>query len=124
MIFTSQNIDIKPNSSFGPHCLHFVFKGKFTQQASLESTEAWKAHTRQFPAEKFTMIWDCLKMDGFEMSARQEWVACMQSEKGQIHKVIVISDNIAIRGAAYLMLKLFTFESLVVKSLTELAQRM
>ena len=90
----------------------------------MESTEAWKAYTRQFPNEQFTMIWDCLKMDGFEMSAHQEWVACMQSEKEQIHKVIVISDNIAIRGAAYLMLKLFTFESLVVKSLMELAQRM
>ncbi|MEQ9305638.1 MAG: hypothetical protein RJQ14_17125 [Marinoscillum sp.] len=59
-------------------------------------------------------------MSGFEMSARREWVKCMQQLHERIHSIIVISDNVLIRGSARLMLKLFSFNSEVYTSYDEL----
>lgn len=121
MILKSENVDIKSNARFGHYCLHFVFKGKFTEKASELSTSAWKEEVSKNAGSKYVLVWDCLKMDGFEIGARREWLECMKVLKHSIHSVVVVSDNVVIRGAAYLMLKLFTFESTVVKSFDELA---
>lgn len=105
------------NSSFSSdYCLNFIFKGKFTTQVSKEATDGWKEAFAYAPQNSFVLVWDCTEMNGFEMDARKDWIACMNQLHGQIEKVIVISDHMAIRGAAHLMLSAFQFEYKVFKS--------
>lgn len=121
MLLTSENVDVKSESLFSDQlCLKFIFKGKFTEEACRLSTKVWTTEFEQSPASSFVLIWDCVPMSGFEMSARREWVKCMQQLHERIHSIIVISDNVLIRGSARLMLKLFSFDSEVYTSYDEL----
>lgn len=111
MILTTPNIDVGFDDRFDAPCLTFKFKGKFTQTASEESTLAWKEAFAEDPHTKFIVVWDCMEMTGFEMSARREWLKYMHQLHDQIDRVMVISDSVIIRGSARLMLKLFQFKS-------------
>lgn len=116
MILRSENVDIMADSKSGFDCLHFTFKGKFTSEASLKSSEAWKETFAVSKNRKFKLYWNCLQMTGFETSAKSEWMKCMGELKNQISSVVVISDNIVIRGASHLMLKFYGFEYQVFKT--------
>ncbi|MFY0598803.1 MAG: hypothetical protein JXR03_03970 [Cyclobacteriaceae bacterium] len=115
MILESKNVDISINDSY----LSFIFKDKFTEEASASSTKAWKEIFNSRSGKSFTLIWDCLQMTGFEPSAKNKWMECMGGLRNQISSVIVISDNIVIRGASHLMLKFYGFEYRVFKSQEE-----
>lgn len=116
MLLSSKNVDVHVERRLDTPCITFIFKGKFTQEASELSTQAWQEHFTNHPNQKFAMIWDCQQMTGFEMSARREWLKHMHILYKQIDRVIVISDSVLIRGAARLMLKLFSFKSELYES--------
>ena len=111
MLLNSPEVDMELDDRFDLPCLNVKFKGKFTQDASEKSTQIWKATFRKYPRAKFIMIWDCMEMTGFELSARREWLKHMHELHDQIDRVLVISDSVLIRGSARLMLKLFRFKS-------------
>ena len=122
MILSSQNIDIKEDPSYGLNCLHFSFKGKFTEEASISATQSLSAEFDSNPSITYSFLWDCMKMEGFEIAARKEWYRCMKIYKKRISKVCVVSDNILIRGAARVMLQFFGIPSAIVKSYDELLE--
>ena len=122
MLLSSQNIDIKEDPTFGSNCLHFSFKGKFTEEASILATQAWSTEFDSNPTTSYSFLWDCLKMDGFEIAARKEWYRCMKIYKDRISKVCVVSDSILIRGAARVMLQFFGIPSTIVKSFDDLLE--
>jgi hypothetical protein len=116
-ILTSERIDIKHNPKFGSHALHFIFKGKFTEEASKISSEAWRDEfNNNFQINDYAIIWDCLQMNGFEIGARKEWYSTLSSFSKRIRKVYVVSDSILIRGAARVMLNFFGMKSEIVSS--------
>ncbi|MEQ8470168.1 MAG: STAS/SEC14 domain-containing protein [Marinoscillum sp.] len=123
MLLNSTNVDVLADEDFhsSHSCLKFIFKGKFTEEASDLSTQIWDQEFKSNPDRKFILIWDCVQMTGFEMSARREWIKCMQELHENIDKIIVVSDNVLIRGSARLMLKLFSFESEVFSTYQEIA---
>jgi len=116
MLLKSSNVDVLEENRLDGPCLKFVFKGKFTQDASELSTQVWEKHFAAYKNQKFIMIWDCQEMTGFELSARREWLKHMHHLHHQIDRVIVVSNSIMIRGAARLMLKLFSFKSELYES--------
>ena len=119
MVFTSNEIDIFSRNEDQTNYLYFEFKGKFTEEASKKACAAWTKHLGQNMSQT-VLIWDCLKMDGFEMAAKNEWVKALNQLHDKVSSVTVVSDNIVIRGASRLMFKLFGFKSKVVKSHKEL----
>lgn len=114
--FESIELDIKYTNIDRHKCLHFIFKGRFTEKISEQACAIWRDELLK-SNEEYVLIWDCLKMNGFEMAAKNVWLTTMKSVGHKIYKVIVVSDNIIIRGTARLMLKIFSFKSEIVKSL-------
>jgi hypothetical protein len=116
MSIKTKNVDVHLNPEYGNNCLNFVFKGKFTVEASIAASTEWRREFKASSGQNFLIIWDCMEMDGFDMAAKREWFNCMNELHDQIDKIIVISDNMVVRGAAYLMLKSFNIESEVFKT--------
>lgn len=116
MKYTSSNIDIFSEYYQGELGLHFKFKGKFTEEASRQSSRAWHEEMDANPLNQYVLIWDCLEMAGFEISARKLWYEYMNLHKKQIEHVVVISGSILIRNAARVMLEFFGLSSTVVKT--------
>lgn len=105
------------NPNYGSNCLHFKFKGKFTKDASIAACHAWGCEfDKMETSEKFVLLWDCLDMNDFEIAAKNQWQEHMKSYHDRIELVIVVSDNILIRGAARLILKKFGLNANVVRS--------
>lgn len=123
MILASPNVDIRIEPEIAKNCLYFTFKGKFTEEASTVSTEAWARFMDQHPSESFTFVWDCMEMSGFEMNARKKWYENMKSYTGRIEYIHVISKNILIRGAARVMLEFFGIKGQIAKSYDVLKER-
>ncbi|HCX23405.1 MAG: hypothetical protein CMB80_06860 [Flammeovirgaceae bacterium] len=111
MLLRTPNVEVRLDDRFDIPCVNVRFIGKFTESTSIESTTVWKQTFQKHPKAKFIMVWDCMDMTGFEMSARREWLKHMHELHGQIDRIIVISDSVLIRGSARLMLKLFRFKS-------------
>lgn len=116
MKFSSPAIDIHSETFHDELSLYFKFKGKFTEEASIRSTQAWHRQLDQNPLTKYHFIWDCADMSGFEISARKIWYKYMNLHKRQINGVVVISGSILIRNAARVMLEFFGLEYTVVKT--------
>ena len=119
MVFSSQNLDIEEKKIDGEHYLYFIFKGKFTEDVSIKSCAAWSKKINS-STDKYTLVWNCLDMDGFETSAKNEWLNTLKLTNDKISKVLVVSDNIIIRGASRLMLKIMSFESELIKTADDL----
>lgn len=115
MVFLSENLDITAKTVNSTNYLYFKFKGKFTEDISQQACRAWLEFFKQ-TAKSYTLVWDCMQMEGYELGARNEWVNALKEGKQQINKITVISDSMIIRGAARLMLKLFSFEAEVFKT--------
>lgn len=120
MIYSSKALNIKLNTNFNKKCLHFEFKGKFTNEASKEGVRVWSEEFNKADKNvKHIIIWDCIKMTGFEPSAKKEWKKYLDENHDKIACVIMISGNIILRGAAHLLLRFLPCQSKVVKSLHE-----
>ncbi len=59
-------------------------------------------------------------MTGFDNSAKKRWMDCMDRYSAQTEKIILISDNILIRGAARLMSKVTKHKLNVYKAVSEM----
>ncbi|MEP2026990.1 MAG: hypothetical protein ABJH98_07005 [Reichenbachiella sp.] len=122
MTFSHSNIDISLSPKFGQNCIYFVFKDKFTLDASINSTKYWTNLFESNAETSFQFIWDCTNMSGFEPSARKEWYGAMKKYKNRIDHITIVSPNILIRGAARVMMEVFGIKSKMVKTKEELNQ--
>ena len=116
MIFNSSEIDIVSKRMNGDSVLYFTFKGKFTEQASKASTQAWSNELNANKNQQYTFVWDCMDMAGFEYAARTEWLNCMQQHKSRIDHVVMLSGNIVIRGAAKVLLGMLGLSCNILKT--------
>ena len=119
MKFLSKALDIESDSYQDENSLYFKFKGKFTEEASAQSTQAWHEELSRNPLTKYVFVWDCSEMSGFEISARKIWYKYMGIHKSQLEEVVVISGSIIIRNAARVMLEFFGVRTTVTKSNAE-----
>ena len=109
--YAKDGVEIKNFSQNGNEYIHFHFEGKFYEQLSVDAIKRWKSLCIYNPSKKFVHIWDCRNMSGFEAKAKKLWMEQMDSLHNQTARIILISDNIIIRGAASLMSR-FTKHSL------------
>lgn len=114
MIFSSEQLDILATKYDGKKYLRFNFFGKFTKNVCESACAVWTDELNS-NGDYYCFIWDCSKMDGFEIAAKNHWYSAVKGHENRISKVTVISDNVIVRGAARLMLKMFRFESNVLK---------
>lgn len=118
-----ESVEIRKFSQDGRNYLHFTFSEKFTTELSSDAIKEWKNHCLTNPDEKFIHIWDCQKMSGFDKKAKDLWMEQMDSLHNQTDRIVLISDNIIIRGAARLMSR-FTKHTLnTYKTLSEMSEK-
>ncbi|MEO9872075.1 hypothetical protein [Ekhidna sp.] len=106
----------------GKNYIHFIFKDKFTYDSSVTATEAWKEYCDKSPGKNFVHIWDCQNMQGFDKKAKDLWMEYMDSYIGQTEKIILVSDNILIRGAARIMSKFTKHNLSIYKTFSEMKE--
>lgn len=119
MSLSTSQVKIGSSKRGSVDSLNFTFKGQFTEAASIEACQSWDLLMAKNPTKQI-LIWDCSEMNGFEMAAKNQWIKSLNLNAKKISKVVVVSDNIMIRGAAHLMLKLFSFDSKVFRSSNKL----
>ena len=111
------------NTSFGD-CITFTFTGEFKEVDALEGIEEWRNIFEPLDT-KVSLVWDCLKMTGFESGARVAWQKAMKEMGDRIDKVWLISSSPVIRTGAKLMSTFTKFKIKSVKTHEEvLAEKM
>ena len=105
-----------------PHdnCLKFIFRNEFTKDQAEEGIEIWKKVFHSKPDEKFTLIWHCLEMKGYEPSSRRLWQQAMKELKAQIECIWLVSNSKVIKYGASLMSLFTSFEIKTVHSEDEI----
>lgn len=121
-VFTDENVAFKSFYESGKNFLHFTFKNKFTYDSSIMATNAWKDYCDKNPSKKFVHIWDCQSMHGFDKTAKDLWMQYLDRYHGQTEKIVLVSDNIVIRGAARIMSRFTKHKLNVYKTFAEMAK--
>ena len=103
-------------------CLVFRFKGKLTVSGAKKAVEAWSTFQDENPQSELIHIWNCSHMSGFEVAAKSIWMNQMEELSDTIKRIIIVSDNIVIRGAARLMSKFIKQELQAYKNEEEMEQ--
>lgn len=119
----NNNFIIRKFNNRGNEYLHFTFKNKFTAYASELATKEWSMCCAMNPEKKFVHIWDCQGMSGFDQEAKKIWMGHMKKLISQTGRIILVSDNIFIRGAARLMSGFSKLHLEVYKSYGEMSEK-
>ena len=87
-------------------CVYFTFKNKFTEQNATDAVKSWNGFLSD-KDKKYTYVWNCKEMSGYDPMARVYWQKAIKAYKNQIDKIWLISDSkIIITGAN--LLSVFT----------------
>ena len=117
MTYISKTIKIEHFPVLGKNCFRFEFMGELNEKFSQGACLAWeKEFEKANPTSKYTLVWDCLSMTGFDLASKTEWMETLNLLEDKIEKVIVIAKEPSIRDVVQMMLKLFAFETRLVKS--------
>lgn len=119
-ILKEETVEIKRFQDNGKDFLHFGFRNKFSEDMSVKATGVWAKFCDENPNQKFTHIWDCQSMTGFDNSAKKRWMEHLDKYDNQTEKIILVADNIIIRGAARIMSKMTKHKLDVYKSLPDM----
>ncbi len=85
------------------HVLHFIFQGHFDLPSCQRVINQWRHSAASNSDKPIKHIWECLDMRSFDNSARKLWMKQLAAEKKQTESILLVADNIVIRGAARLM---------------------
>ncbi len=88
-------------------CLKFTFKQQLTENKAIQAIEKWKQMFESEAGKKFTLIWNCQEMTGYEPMARVIWQRAIKEMKDQIDSIWLVSDSILIQTGAKIV-SLFT----------------
>jgi len=102
--------------------LKFNFIGQFTESIANSTIEKWKkellAHLDS--GEQANIIYNCIKMTGYDSAARIAWQKAMKELKPNINDIWIIAENKLILGAAKTMGVLTRFNIKATSSVTKI----
>jgi hypothetical protein len=105
LIAEHENVKISKCNHEDQPCMIFRFSGKLTHETAQTAVESWSEFQTTTNGSKFVHVWDCTRMSGFEIQAKDLWLAQLKANKDFIQSIKIVSDNIVIRGAARLIAK-------------------
>jgi len=99
------NTELQWKSIAGKRFLKFVFSGHFSAKEAAPAIIEWR---RQFDSDipsghKVSIIWDCLKMTGFDPHVKSTWQKTLKELSIKIEDIWIVSKNPMIRVAALTM---------------------
>ena len=111
-------IELQQNSS--KKCLKFTFEQRLTEQDAKSAIESWQNAFSSNPNDKFIMIWDCIKMTGYDSGARIIWQDALKKMKNQIECIWLITNSSLIKMGASVMSVFASYPLIVVGSEQEI----
>ncbi len=100
--------------------LKFTFNEKLTVEDASIAIEKWQSFFNESPNEKIILIWDCLKMTGYDSAARMKWQTALKEMKKQIDSIWLISSSSLIKMGASFMSVFSSYPINVVSSENEI----
>ena len=99
------NTELKWETINGKRFLKFIFDGHFSAKAAAPAIIEWrKEFDNEIPAgQKVNIIWDCLKMTGFDPNVKSTWQKTLKELREKISEIWIVSSNPVIRVAALTM---------------------
>ena len=94
---------IKLDNLDGNKCLRFHFDGYLEAGEAQRLISEWKRIFTDDPDRKFIVVWNCLKMNGYESDARKLWTDALKGMKPQIQEIRIITESSAIKMGASIM---------------------
>ena len=122
-LFHSEEVDVFAYKLANTNYMKFVFHGKLTTEAAEGAVKTWGDYHLDRPDEKVLHVWECSKMSSYDNQARILWMDYMKKFKSNMSRIIIISDNMIIRGAARLMGKVTNHDITAYKTEEEMEEK-
>ena len=106
---------IETKTIHGNQFIYFTFSGKLTLENAKNAVLEWKEQIVN-PNTKYSLIWNCLDMKGYEPLARSCWQKALKELKENIGKIWLISDSSVIIAGARIISLFTAFDICTVKS--------
>ena len=84
-------------------CLHFTFQGILSYELAMNGVNEWRKHFQGKEKLKIVIVWDCIKMTGYEPRSRIIWQKALKEMKEQIDTIWLISNSPIIKTGAKIM---------------------
>lgn len=114
------NPDIQWKTIKNKEHLYFTFDGTLTLNDATLATKKWTDIFKTKINGKITIVWNCLKMSGYEPMARSVWQKKMKELKNQIDIIWLITDSSIVKAGANIMSVFTSYEIKTVKSEDEI----
>jgi hypothetical protein len=96
----SENPRIEWVNKSGRRCLKFIFDKTLTADHAEVAITEWKEIFQSSEDESIILIWDCIKMQGYDSAARIRWTDALKDMKPRIDTIWLISESSLIRMGA------------------------
>ena len=114
------NPSVEYCTNSGVKCLRFTFVNRLETTNAVIAIKKWQDFFAKHPNEKMTLIWNCLKMTGYDSNARSEWQNALKELKSQIGSIWLVTDSNFIKMGASVMSIFASYQISVVKNESEI----
>ncbi len=121
MSATKTNPVIEWKSIRDKEYLYFTFEGTLKEGDALQGVIKWRelAGLKQGKKE---LIWNCLKMTGYEPMARNTWQKAIKEHRESIELIWLITDSMLIQAGAKIMSLFTPYSFKIIKSEAEIGK--
>ena len=116
----SKNPKIEWQKKENVDCLRFTFKGELTEKDAEVAVKEWRETFQSKPDTPIVVIWDCLKLNGYESGARNKWTEAIKEMKPQIARIWLITESNLIKMGASVIRLATSLNIKVIKSENEI----
>ncbi len=95
--------EIEFSEKFGKNYLKFTFYSKLKKDEAAEAIKIWDEYFWKNSDQKIIIIWQCLKITGYEKGAREIWQKALKKMSDRIEEIWVITNSSVIRMGASLI---------------------
>lgn len=97
-------------------CIHFTFKGIFTEQLAKDLVGEWQEMMKSCKEEKVCIICECSQMKNYDSMARIRFQNCLKEFQKNISGFWIVTESKVAKYGGMLMGVLLSFPVKVVES--------
>jgi hypothetical protein len=97
-------------------CIHFTFKGVFTEQLAKDLVSQWQEMMKECKEEKVCIICECSEMKNYDSIARIKFQNCLKEFQKNIASFWIVTESKVAKYGGMLMGVLLSFPVKVVES--------
>jgi len=115
-----ENPKIEWVGKFDKSCLKFTFVGMLVEQDAIIAIEKWKEAFQSKRGEEIVVVWQCLKMKGYDTESRVLWQEALKEMKSQIASIWLVTNSNFIKIGANVMSVFTSLNIRIVSSESEI----